>query len=40
VLSEQVTYSVSVNLRYEYEFEAIRPILSDRSAHRVFTTLG
>ncbi len=35
-MSEQIT----LNLRYEYEFEAIRPVVSGRSDHRVFTTLG
>lgn len=40
VLSGQVTESVSVNLRYEYEYEALRPVASGRSDHRVFTTLG
>ncbi|MFA6286695.1 MAG: DUF481 domain-containing protein [Opitutaceae bacterium] len=40
VLSGQVTEQVSVNLRYEYEFEAIRPVADGRSDHRVFTTLG
>jgi len=40
VLSGQVTESVSVNLRYEYEYEAIRPVASGRSDHRIFTTLG
>ncbi len=40
VLSGQVTEKVSVNLRYEYEFEALLPVASGRSDHRVFTTLG
>lgn len=40
VLSGQITESVSVNLRYEYEYEAIRPVASGRSDNRVFTTLG
>ncbi|HSH96124.1 MAG TPA: DUF481 domain-containing protein [Roseimicrobium sp.] len=40
VLSGQITEHVSVNLRYEYEFEAILPVASGRSDHRVFTTLG
>ncbi len=40
VLTGQITDHVSVNLRYEYEFEAIRPVSSGRSDHRVFTTLG
>lgn len=40
ILSGQITENVSVNLRYEYEYEAIRPVASGRSDHRVFTTLG
>ena len=40
VLSGQITENVSVNLRYEYEFEAIRPVADGRSDHRIFTTLG
>ncbi len=40
VLSGQITEHVSVNLRYEYEFEAIRPVADGRSDHRIFTTLG
>jgi len=40
VLSGQITERVSVNLRYEYEYEAIRPVVSGRSDNRVFTTLG
>lgn len=40
VLSGQITDQVSVNLRYEYEYEAIRPVASGRSDNRVFTTLG
>ena len=39
-LSGQITEKVTVSLRYEYEFEAIRPLVSGRSDHRVFTTLG
>jgi putative salt-induced outer membrane protein YdiY len=35
-----VSGNVSVNLRYEYEFEAIRPVAEGRSDHRVYTTLG
>ncbi len=40
VLSGQVSDHMSVNLRYEYEFEAIRPVPDGRSDNRVFTTLG
>lgn len=40
VLSGQITDQVSVNLRYEYEYEAIRPVAAGRSDNRVFTTLG
>ncbi len=40
VLTGQITDHVTANLRYEYEFEAIRPVASGRSDHRVFTTLG
>ncbi len=40
VLSGQITEKVSVNLRYEYEFEALRPVANGRSDHRIFTTLG
>jgi putative salt-induced outer membrane protein YdiY len=40
VLSGQITENVSVNLRYEYEYEAIRPVASGQSDNRVFTTLG
>ncbi|MEY4488996.1 MAG: hypothetical protein RIQ79_1504 [Verrucomicrobiota bacterium] len=40
VLSAQVAKSVSLNLRYEYEYEAIRPVAAGRSDHRFFTTLG
>jgi putative salt-induced outer membrane protein YdiY len=40
VLSASVAKGVSVNLRYEYEYEAIRSVVAGRSDHRVFTTLG
>jgi len=29
-----------VNLRYEHEFEALRPVANGRSDHRIFTTPG
>lgn len=40
VLTGKITEQVNANLRYEYEFEAIRPVAHGRSDHRVFTTLG
>lgn len=40
VLTGLITDRVSANLRYEYEFESIRPVASGRSDHRIFTTLG
>ncbi len=40
VLKCRLMGNASVNLRYEYEFEALRAIAQGRSDHRVFTTLG
>jgi putative salt-induced outer membrane protein YdiY len=40
VLTGKITEQTTVNLRYEYEFEALRPVANGRSDHRVFTTLG
>jgi putative salt-induced outer membrane protein YdiY len=40
VLKCMLTSNVSVNLRYEYEFEALRAVANGRSDHRVYTTLG
>ena len=39
-LTGKITEQTSVNLRYEYEFEAIQPVANGRSDHRVFTTIG
>jgi putative salt-induced outer membrane protein YdiY len=40
VLTGKITEQTTVNLRYEYEFEALRSVANGRSDHRVFTTLG
>jgi len=39
-LTGKLTNHATINLRYEYEFEALRPITDGRSDNRVFTTLG
>jgi putative salt-induced outer membrane protein YdiY len=36
----KISAHATLNLRYEYEFEAIRPVANGRSDNRVFTTLG
>jgi len=39
-LSCKLVGNASINLRYEYEYEALRPVAEGRSDHRVYTTLG
>jgi putative salt-induced outer membrane protein YdiY len=36
----KISDHATLNLRYEYEFEAVRPVANGRSDNRVFTTLG
>jgi putative salt-induced outer membrane protein YdiY len=36
----KISAHATINVRYEYEFEAIRPVANGRSDNRVFTTLG
>jgi putative salt-induced outer membrane protein YdiY len=36
----QLSEHATINVRYEYEFEALRPVTDGRSDNRVFTTLG
>ena len=36
----KISEHATINVRYEYEFEAIRPVANGRSDNRVFTTLG
>jgi len=36
----KISAHATLNLRYEYEFEALRPVANGRTDNRVFTTLG
>ena len=38
--SAAISAHATLNLRYEYEFEALRPVANGRTDNRVFTTLG
>ncbi|MES2692416.1 MAG: DUF481 domain-containing protein, partial [Verrucomicrobiota bacterium] len=40
VATGRLTEKVSINIRYEYEFDHARPVITDRTDQRVFTTLG
>jgi len=39
-LTGKISAQTTVNIRYEYEYEALRPLTDGRSDHRVFTTVG
>ncbi len=39
-LIAKVSEHITLNVRYEYEFEALRPVADGRSDNRVFTTVG